>query len=80
LLLFATPVAYSMKDVPEEWRLPLSIVNPLAPIIDGFRRCLLYSQAPQWEYLGPAALVSFALLAVGYVVFKRLELGFADVA
>lgn len=78
--LFATPVAWGIDVVPSSWRLAYSIVNPLAPVIDGYRRTVLLGQSPQWELLGPAAISSLLILVVGYVVFKRLETGFADAA
>ena len=78
--LFATPVAYGMNVVPESLQVVYSAVNPLAPVIDGYRRTILLGQAPNWELLVPGAVVAAALLAFGYVVFKRLEPGFADYA
>ena len=78
--LFATPVAYSMDVVPENLRVLYSAANPLAPVIDGYRRTILYGTAPNWELLGAGAITSVVLLAVGYLVFKRLEPGFADYA
>lgn len=78
--LFATPVAWGIDVVPEKWQLAYSILNPLAPVIDGYRRTVLFGQAPQWELLGPAALSAAALLGLGYILFKRLETGFADAA
>lgn len=78
--LFATPVAWGIDVVPESWRLAYSVVNPLAPVIDGYRRTVLLGLPPQWELLGPAAASAAVLLVAGYVVFKRLETGFADAA
>ena len=77
--LFATPIAYGMDQIPPSLRLPYSILNPLAPIIDGYRRTVLLGKPPQFELLLAGAVTSFALLAVGFIVFKRLEAGFADV-
>ena len=78
--LFATPVAYSLQDIPASIRPIYEIINPLAVIIDGYRRTVLYDQAPDWNALGIAALVSSGIFFVGYWVFKRLEGGIADVA
>ncbi len=77
--LFATPIAYGMDQIPPSLRLPYSALNPLAPVIDGYRRTVLLGEPPQFELLLAGAITSFALLAVGFVVFKRLEAGFADV-
>jgi ABC-type polysaccharide/polyol phosphate export permease len=77
--LFATPIAYSLDAVPENLVGLYSFLNPLAPLIDGYRACVLLGEQPQWDLVGLAALSSFGLLAVGFVVFKRLETGIADV-
>ena len=77
--LFATPVAYPLSAVPESWRLWYSIADPLVPVIDGYRRAILFGQAPEWRLLGPAALVSALCLALAIVLFSRLESGMADV-
>jgi ABC-type polysaccharide/polyol phosphate export permease len=78
--LFATPVAYGMEVVAPSLQVAYSIANPLAPVIDGYRRTMLLGLAPDWHLLGPAAVAAALWLAVGYVVFKRLEPGFADYA
>lgn len=78
--LFATPVAYGMQAIPQQYRLAYSALNPLAPVIDGYRRTVLMDQPPHWEWLLAGAVTSSVLLVVGYASFKRLETGFADVA
>jgi ABC-2 type transport system permease protein/lipopolysaccharide transport system permease protein len=77
--LFATPVAYPLSKVPEDWRLWYSLIDPLVPVIDGYRRAILFDQAPDWHLLGPAAALSAVLLALAVVLFSRLESGMADV-
>lgn len=78
--LFVTPVAYGIEMVPGHWRPWYAAANPLAPVIDGYRRTVLLGKAPQWELLGPGALTAFGVLVGGYLLFKRLEGGLADVA
>lgn len=78
--LFASPVAYGSEAIPESYRLLYSIVNPLGPVIDGYRRTVLDGHSPEWEFLGPAAVSAFVILVFGYLLFKRLETRFADVA
>ena len=77
---FATPIAYGMDQIPPSLRLIYSVLDPLAPVIDGYRRTVLYGQPPAWGLLLAGAVSSFALLAVGFVLFKRLDTGFADLA
>jgi ABC-2 type transport system permease protein/lipopolysaccharide transport system permease protein len=80
--LFATPVAYGMKVIAgsSQAQVIYSAVNPLAPVIDGFRRTILFGQQPAWGPLAAAAVTSILLLVVSYLLFKRLETGIADVA
>lgn len=76
--LFATPVAYSARLVPEQWR-PLYGLNPMAGVIDGFRWALLgQGQAPGLMLL--VSLVTIILIFVGGLFyFRREEDTFADV-
>jgi ABC-type polysaccharide/polyol phosphate export permease len=78
--LFATPVAYGMKEVPPEVRDIYGYINPLAPVIDGYRRTVLLGLSPEWRTFIPAAATSLAVLLLGYLLFKKLETGIADVA
>lgn len=79
LLLFASPVAFPLVEVPDRWRTLYALVNPFVGPLDGFRRAFALGQSPDWGIVG-ASLVSGALLVViGYRLFKRLETGFSDV-
>ncbi|MFL5798040.1 MAG: ABC transporter permease [Actinomycetota bacterium] len=87
-LLFLSPIAYSLQTLTSrvalfrEHPLLLSIyqyVNPLAPILDGFRRALTAGEWPAWGPLGVAAAVSSAGLALAYWWYKRRDGYLADV-
>lgn len=78
--LFATPVAYSIRAISASVRPWYAAANPMAPVIDGYRRTILLGQAPDWGLLLPGAVSAAAFLIGGYWLFKRLETGIADVA
>lgn len=78
--LFATPVAWPLASVPGNLRHLYVLLNPLAAVIDGYRRTVLGGLAPDWSLLAVAGVSSVAVLAGGYRLFKRLEVGIADVA
>jgi ABC-type polysaccharide/polyol phosphate export permease len=78
--LFATPVAYSFNVIPTRLQPLYAIVNPMGPAIDSLRRTVLMGQAPRALPLIVAAMSASVYLVGGYKIFKRLELGFADVA
>lgn len=78
--LLATPIAYGLDVIPSDLRWLYCLINPLGPVIDGYRRCVLQNEPPQWGYLGLGALTSILVLAVGFWVFKRWEGGVVDYA
>ncbi len=78
LWMYSTPVVYPLSLVPERFHL-WYMLNPMASLIDGYRRVTLFGQAPQWNYLGVAAIISAIIFILGYRFFKREEEWFADV-
>jgi ABC-2 type transport system permease protein/lipopolysaccharide transport system permease protein len=78
--LFATPVAYGIEVIPRGLRTAYAAANPLAGVITSYRNTILHGQPPAWELLVPGAITSSVLLLFGYVAFKRMEVGFADIA
>jgi ABC-type polysaccharide/polyol phosphate export permease len=78
LWMFASPVAYPLESVPERLR-TIYLLNPMAGLIDSYRRVLLHGTLPDFGYLGVAASVSLVLVCLAYLLFKRAERTFADV-
>jgi lipopolysaccharide transport system permease protein len=78
LWMFATPVAYPLASVPA-WLLPTYMLNPMAGIIDGYRRVLLHGAHPDLKYLAFAFPIAMVGVSLAYLVFKRAERTFADV-
>jgi ABC-type polysaccharide/polyol phosphate export permease len=78
--LFATPVAYGLEAVPASLHRLYAALNPLAPVIDGYRRSVLLGEVPNLDLLAVGAVSAVAVLFVGYLLFKRLEAGIVDVA
>lgn len=76
--LYASPVVYSSRLVPERWR-PIYGLNPLVGIIDLFRWLWLPIGDFPWPSVAASALVSTLLLLVSLLVFHRIERRFADV-
>lgn len=74
--LFASPVAYSLELVPDEWRL-LYGLNPLVGVIQGFRWAILGSEAPGVLLLS-ASIIGVAAIVGGAMYFRRTEDHFAD--
>lgn len=78
--LLATPIFYSIDAIDENWQLPYVIINPMAAVITTYRDTILLGQGPPWRLLIPAAISSVVALYGAIRLFRRLELGFADVA
>lgn len=76
--LYASPVIYPVSAVPESLR-PFYFLNPMAVLIDAYRRVLLFGQLPDWGWFGLSATISVVILVLGYRFFKRAESQFADV-
>jgi lipopolysaccharide transport system permease protein len=77
--MFVTPILYPVSIVPARWRVWYLALNPMAVIIDGYRRAVVQGSPPQLSYLALAAVVSGLLVWLGYKYFKHLERQFADI-
>ncbi len=78
LWMFASPVAYPISVIPD-WLLPFYLLNPMAPIIDGYRRALLHGAAPDLVAVGISATCVLLFVALALSIFRRAEQTFADV-
>jgi lipopolysaccharide transport system permease protein len=76
--LYASPIIYPISLVPERWR-TVYMLNPMAGLIDSYRRVLLQGRSPQLLYVAISAGVAVVLLVAGYAYFKRSEAQFADI-
>lgn len=78
-LFFASPVIYSVSQLPEKWR-NVYFINPMAGVIDGMRAILLQTHPFSWGGVGVALASSIAILILGTLYFEKVEYRFADVA
>jgi lipopolysaccharide transport system permease protein len=74
--IFFTPVFYdaSMLGDKGKWLL----LNPIAPILDGFGASIARHQSPNLPWLAYSFGLALMALLGGYVFFKHLEPGFAE--
>jgi len=54
--------------------------NPLGPVISSVRATMLLGHAPIWTPLIAAVIGSICYFLLGYKIFKRYEVNFADIA
>jgi len=76
--MYASPVAYPVSLVPENWRFFYSL-NPMAGVVEGFRWALLGKQGPDFVVMAVSTVVVALLLVGGLVFFKHMERTFVDV-
>lgn len=76
--MYATPIIYPMSLVPEQFR-SFYALNPMAGIIDAYRKILLHQSAPDFTSLSIAAALSCVTFVAGLMYFKRVEFKLADV-
>jgi lipopolysaccharide transport system permease protein len=79
-MLYASPVAYDVTQIPERYQRLFYLINPLAAPIVAFRASLLpTAPMPPLPYLVWSAAIAAGLFVLGAAVFKRTERRFADV-
>lgn len=76
--LFATPVIYPASSLLPSHRALLSVVNPMAGIVETFRAGFFGTPVPA-ELGGTWILVSLLVLLTGAAAFRGVEHGLADV-
>ena len=78
ILLYASPIAYSVSQVPENLRQWFEL-NPLSSLLSAIRWSVFGSGSLDWLQLAYSAGVAILALLAGLFLFKRMEKQFADV-
>jgi lipopolysaccharide transport system permease protein len=77
LFMYATPVVYPSSAMPERFAFFLDI-NPLTGIFECFRYAYLGTGTFRPESLGLSTLLIFILLALGVLIYNKVEKSFMD--
>ena len=74
--IFFTPVLFDIRMLGDKgnWLL----LNPIAPVLEGFSNCIVRHQAPNLPWLWYSLVVGLTSLCFGYVFFKHMEPSFAE--
>lgn len=78
VLLFLSPVFYSVKSLPENLQ-PFIFANPLTFIIEQSRAVLIAGQLPNFLGLATYTLLAVLVASLGFAWFQSTRKGFADV-
>ena len=74
--VFVTPVFYDVSMF-QKWA-NLLLLNPLAPLLGGLEKCIVYGRMPSLPWLSYSAAVALISLAAGFHFFKKWEPKFAE--
>jgi len=69
LLFYLTPVFYRLPQG-LRWAGSLYVANPMAALIEGYRRVFFEGHLPDWNRLVVAGLMSVGAAALGYAVYR----------
>ena len=77
LLFYAAPIVYSPEVIPQEYQWILTF-NPMAYIINGYRDIFYYQTMPDIASIFGLIAISIVLCVIGYLIFNKLQKGFAE--
>lgn len=77
LMMYASPIVYPLDIVPEKYKY-LLLLNPVTPVIEAFKFSFIGTGYFNWFYLLYSFLFMTGLLAVGLIVFNKVEKSFMD--
>jgi lipopolysaccharide transport system permease protein len=75
--MYATPIAYSLAEVPEKWQ-GIYMLNPVTPIVEAFRYAFLGAGTFSLKYYIISWAATFIVLFTGILMFNRVEKTFMD--
>ena len=79
LWFYLTPIVYPASAIPEQWRIYVFWLNPIAAISEVYRDLILVGSVNHWGELAVAYLISTVMLLLGFWCYRRLRPAFADV-
>lgn len=77
LLMYATTVIYPLSAAPAKYKW-LIMANPMTAIIETFRFGFLGEGSFSWSLLGYATGITLFTLAIGVIIFTKVEKNFVD--
>ncbi|HXA02454.1 MAG TPA: ABC transporter permease [Cytophagaceae bacterium] len=77
LIMYVSPVIYSLKSVPEKYK-AIALLNPLSPLIEGFRYSILGTGLFNEHMLLYSISITFVVFIIGLALFNKVEKTFMD--
>lgn len=77
LAMYATPVIYPLSSIGEKYKWLIKL-NPMTSIVETFRHGFLGCGVLDWAGLGYSFVFAVAMVALGAIVFNKVEKSFMD--
>ncbi len=77
LWMYATPIIYPLSEIPEKYKL-MVLANPMTPVVETFKTALLGVGQINYLHILYSFCFTIVLLAVGIVIFNKVEKTFMD--
>lgn len=77
LWMYVTPVIYAVSSLPEKIKI-LCMLNPMAPVIEMMRYALLGTGDAPVFFWSISVAITVIVLAIGMILFSRIEKTFID--
>lgn len=77
VMFYVTPIFYSVDQVPDKIR-PIYEMNPMVPILTGYRSILIDGQSPSWVSLSSVVVMILLLLPVSFRLFRHQSRQFVE--
>jgi lipopolysaccharide transport system permease protein len=77
LWMYATPIVYPLSELSGNYRLA-SLANPVTPIVETFRYAMLGAGTVDWTHLLYSFGFMIVVLAIGILLFNKVEQSFMD--
>ena len=77
LWMYITPVVYPVSTLSGTAK-SLIMLNPMTPIVNNFKYALLGCGQFEWGWWGVSGIVTIVVLALGVILFNRVEKTFMD--
>ncbi len=78
LLMYATPIIYPISTIPKGTMRDVLMLNPLSPIVEGFKYSFLGSGELNYLGLIYSSCIGIIILFLGMIMFHKTERNFID--
>src|SRR4030042_2120559 len=77
-LFFLSPIMYSTDLIPKQFKL-IILFNPFTYFAISYQKMILFNKPPELHHIAIIFLLALTAIIAGFLIFKKLREGFADV-